>query len=112
PQMSAFPGPANPILYAQFNLRGGWKNTLAVAGGYALLLGGGVYLSAHAASVRSFSTVLRGSLTLLTILQCLILLVYGSFRVSACVRADLTSKVIESHRLMPASAFSGIFGYL
>src|SRR3954469_23817910 len=99
--MSAFPGPANPILYAQFNMRGGWKNTLAVSGGYLLLMGGGIYLSAHAASPRSYREVVRGSLTLLTILQCLILLVYGSFRVSACVRADLTSKVIESHRLMP-----------
>ena len=49
--MSAFPGPANPVFYAQFNIRGGWKNTLAVAAGYALLVGGAMWLTAHASSV-------------------------------------------------------------
>jgi hypothetical protein len=110
--MSAFPGPANPIFYAQFNLRGGWKNTLAVAGGYALLLGGAMYLSAHAASARSYTGELQGWMRGLLILQVLMLLIYGSFRVSASVRADLTGKVMESHRLMPSSAFSAVAGYL
>jgi hypothetical protein len=110
--MSAFPGPANPILYAQFHLRGAWKNTLAVTAGYALLIGGAMFLTANAAGTRSAAIAFRGWLNVLIGLQVFVLLIYGSFRVSSAVRHDITSKILESHRLMPTSAFSATIGYL
>jgi hypothetical protein len=110
--MSALPGFLNPLLYAQFHMRGGWKNTLGVAAGYALLVGGGIWITARNSTNNSYMSAMQGCLHLLLGLQLFILLVYGSMRVSSAVRGDIASKIMESHRLMPMSAFSAVAGYV
>lgn len=109
--MSSFPGTANPIFYAQFHLRGGWKNTLLVGGAYGLLMGGVIWATTAASGDHAAST-LSGWTNGLLVLQLILLLLYGSFRVSSAVRQDVTGKIIESHRLMPLSPFGAIIGYV
>jgi hypothetical protein len=109
--MSSFPSTANPIFYAQFHLRGGWKNTLVVAGVYGLVIGGVIWATAAASGGQSGST-LSGWTSGLLVLQLILLLIYGTFRVSSAVRSDVTGKIIESHRLMPLSPFGAIVGYV
>ena len=58
--MSALPGPANPIFYSQFGIRGGWKNIISVAVIYALVIGGLIGLSAHAADPAAYSSAMFG----------------------------------------------------
>jgi hypothetical protein len=62
--------------------------------------------------MRSYTSALQGWLRALLGLQIFTLLLYGANRVSAVVRADITSKIMESHRLMPTSAFSAVMGYV
>ena len=106
----AIPEFTNPLVYAQFSMRGGWKNTLVVAISYGVLISGAIAALAE----NSFSpvTALTGWATGLLAIQVLTLLVYGSNRVNAAVRADLKSGLMESHRLMPAPPFSIVAGYI
>lgn len=104
-------GGANAIGWAQFQLRGGWKNVLATTAAYMVLVGGGILLldrlnaSAPAIALAACTRGLLG-------LQLLILVLFAVTRVSTAIRADLNSKIIESHRLMPVSAGEAILGYL
>ena len=108
--MSVFPGPWNPIAYAQFYVGGGWRTTAAVVGGYALLVGGGIWFTAtHDLNPeRTLEDWAHG----LVILQALALLGFGTFRVNAAVRQDVSGRMIESHRLMPTSPLSAVVGYV
>jgi hypothetical protein len=51
-------------------------------------------------------------LGILSVLQTGNLLVFCTFRVEHAARGDITSRMIESHRLMPAPPLGSIFGYL
>ena len=106
----ATPEFANPLVYAQFNMRGGWKNTLSVAAGYGVLISG--VIAAMAENSVTPSTTLSGWATGLLIIQALTLLMYGSNRVTTAVRADVKSGIMKSHRLMPTSPFSVVAGYI
>ncbi len=108
--MSALPGPWNPITYAQFYVAGGWRVSVMVVGGYAALLGGGIYLSA--AHDPRAADVLEAWAHGLLVLQAVILFGYGAFRVNAAVRSDLASRMIESHRLMPTRPAAAVAGYV
>jgi len=110
--MSSMIGPGNPIFYAQFNLRGGWKNTLLYTGGYILLIGGGVFLALANSNPLDKTSNARGWLAALMTLQIFIVGLYGTIRVNAAVRADVVSRMIESHRLMPMPAIPAVFGYI
>jgi hypothetical protein len=102
------PGPSNAIVYAQFNLQGRWLRMLSIALIYAVLLGAAVWVTAIVA--QPFD--LRGWIAGLTALQIANLLLFGSFRVESAVRNDVTSRMLESHRLMPAAPLAGILGYI
>jgi hypothetical protein len=110
--MSSFPGPANPIFYSQFRIRGGWRNIGIFSGAYAAIIGGLIWFTASSAEPRHYTDALLGWLDGLLGLQVFLLLLFGSSRVSSTVRADVTGKIIESHRLMPLSAFSAVVGYV
>src|SRR5581483_8653012 len=104
-------GGANAIGWAQFQLRGGWKNILATTAGYAVLVGGGILLMErlNASAPRA---VLSACTNGLLGLQLLILVLFAVTRVSTSIRADLNSRMIESHRMMPVSAGEVVFGYI
>jgi len=105
--MSTFPGPANAIVYAQFNIQGRWRRLLSVAIGYGVVIGALIWLTYVASSPD-----LRGWVAGMCMLQIVNLLVFGSFRVDSAVRGDVTSRMLESHRLMPATPLGGMLGYI
>ena len=100
----------NAIAWAQFQLRGGWMRWFMTVGGYGLVVGVGlVILLRLAATVPPLLGVVKGSLLGV---QAGVVVLFACARVSGAVRADLTSKLIESHRLMPMSPAAAVLGYL
>src|SRR5437868_4716204 len=96
----------NPIAWAIFQSRGGWKNTFVFTGGYAALVVGGIMLTAINSDMVSM--VYSRWTTILLGIQSLILLAYAPTRVSSTIRQDLVGKMIESHRLMPCSPVGAV----
>ncbi len=109
--MSIIPGPSNAIVYAQFNLQGRWKRLATIGGVYFLLIGAAVWVTA-ASNGRFRARDLLGWARGIMVLQTLCLLVYGAFRVESSVRGDISSRMLESHRLMPVSPLTAIIGYV
>jgi hypothetical protein len=116
--MSLLPGPSNPIAYAQFHLSGGWKSNSIVAGLFGGVMVLVIYLTQLETHPQSAFAMQRSMQTIgnwasgLLIIETLMLLLLGTFRVGAAVRSDVSSRIIESHRLMPASAVGAVFGYV
>src|SRR5579884_3247688 len=101
PRMSTL-GPDNAIFYAQFHLRGGWRNTLTVAGAYAVIVGGLVLLSVYIRDPNGrlmFPGALSWWIVALLVIQTAALVLYGATRVTAAIRKDVAGHMIESHRL-------------
>lgn len=101
----------NAIAWAQFRLLGGWKNTLVTGVAYAAILAATMF-GVTRALITSASVTFSSFVALFIALQVLAVVVYGTLRVNAAVRADVSSRVIESHRLMPLGSGSAILGYL
>jgi hypothetical protein len=101
----------NPIAYAQFQLRGGWKSTLSIAGVYTAALVGFIVLTIRLGDGRT-NSVLNGWVTGVMIIEIVLLLLYGTSRISAAIRRDITQNILESHQLMPVGGFNAIIGYL
>jgi hypothetical protein len=101
----------NPIGWAHLQLRGGFRNTVATTIGYTLIISMLIFATVRLnpqSSNRIFSAWTIGMLGL----QIGILMLFGCMTVGSAVRLDHTSKMIESHRLMPTSAASAILGYV
>jgi len=100
-----------PIGWAQFRLLGGWKNLLTTALAAGLI--GAAAMFALVKGVRQPAPLTFGYfINLFLGLQVLVLLIFGATRASGAVRGDMTSRMIESHRLMPAPPAGALLGYL
>lgn len=100
----------NALAYAQFQIRGGWKSAAWFAGSYAVLVTT-AYLFATTMAPRGVGMP-AGWLSMLTGVQTMALLLFGSSRIAMGIRNDLTSRMIESHRLMPTAPSQAILGYM
>lgn len=100
----------NPIAYAHFQLRGGWKNTLATAGIYSFVIISAMTLATKL-DPRGVGWV-RGWVGGILAIQSFVLLLFATSRISVAIRNDVNQKLIESHRLMPLPAWEAIVGYL
>ncbi|MBC8106054.1 MAG: hypothetical protein H7Z14_05650 [Anaerolineae bacterium] len=100
----------NAIAWAQFQLRGGLRNTLIFCGVYAAAVIG-AYAFLHSADPRNAGWP-AGWINLLLGIQSFGLLVFGSSRVGAAIRGDVASRMIESHRLMSTPAPHAVAGYM
>src|SRR5262249_29947624 len=49
--------------------------------------------------------------SIVMIVESFIIILFGSARVAACIRNDLVSNMIESHRLMPVSSWRAVASY-
>jgi len=101
----------NALGWAQFQLNGGWKNTLTVVGAYAFIIVGLIVVTASIEPQQAsmvYSLWVKGLMGL----QMAILVLYASYRVAAGVRRDVTSGIIESHRLMPVPPLHAVVGYI
>lgn len=109
--MSGILGIDTAIGWAHWQVRGGWKNVLLTTGAYM-----GIVIVVIVLTVRvdpRNTGMMQGLwLQVLLLLEAAMLILLGGTRVAAAVRSDITSRMIESHRLMPISNWSAIMGYL
>jgi hypothetical protein len=107
----AFIGPNNAIAWAHFRLRGGLRKSLSVAGGFFMLAAIGAFFHARLDPKLASGTLFGWAMGMLAV-QGAVLAIYVSTRISVAIRQDMTSKMIESHRLMPMPASHAIAGYI
>jgi hypothetical protein len=101
----------NAIGWAQYRLLGGPRNLLTTSIAYAVIASTVMFVIVRATPPPR-SITLDYCTKFLLFIQVLVLLVYGTMRVGAAVRADVRSRMIESHRLMPAPSLGAVLGYL
>jgi hypothetical protein len=109
--MTTEPNIYNPIGWAHLQLRGGMRNTVATTIGYTIIISLLIFATVRFNPLNA-QRILSAWVIGLLGLQAGILLLFGCLTVGAAVRLDHTSKMIESHRLMPTSAPSAILGYV
>ncbi len=103
----------NAISWALYRLRGGWKNLLIIAGWYTIAAILFIALPYELAEQRREKIyVLDVASTMILIIQVVMLLLLCGMSVAGAIRRDLTSRIVESHRLMPLSPVQAIVGYL
>ena len=103
--------PNNALAWAHFRLKGGWSRALTFTGSVLLL---GAILIVTSARLNPFDggrTLWNWTTGMLTV-QAISLALLASGRVSAAVRSDIQSRMIESHRLMPLAPLHAIGGYI
>lgn len=110
PSISSPVSDFNPLASGQFQLRGGWKSFWSTTIGYTILVGAGLLLVVRLSDGTPGS--LFGLKTAFTGLQAGLLVLFVATRVSTAIRQDQTSRMIESHRLMPMSPPQAVLGYL
>src|SRR5215204_455520 len=96
-------GPDNPIAWANFHRKGGFKSVLGTAGAYFVIVAALIFLSSRLDprdSGRAYSAWGGGLLGL----QFLFVVIIGAGRVSSTIRGDQTSGMAESLRMMPVPA--------
>jgi hypothetical protein len=99
----------NPLAWAHFKIRGGWKNHLWVTGGYVVLITAVITVTAR---LNPYGAVYLGWTTAMLGLQLAILVLYGCNTIGNAIRRDMTTGLLESHRLMPVTPAAAIFGYI
>ena len=109
--MDAQLNPDNAIAFAQFRLRGGWKNVLWTTALYGFAIASTMLFTITATSLRIGATYAGWAGGLLG-LQLGVLLLYAPGRIATAIRSDLTSGLMDSHRLMPVGAPAAVWGYL
>lgn len=104
------------IGWAHYRLAGGYKSGVIVGGAYFVLFGGLIAFTEYVARVNSYGPAgpqtLKGWCIGLMVLQAIILVLAGCIRISGCIRHDVSSRMLESHRLMPVTDSEAIAGYL
>ncbi len=96
-----------------FQIAGGWRMLWAGLGLYLLVLGIGAALyEYYELGDMPRGIPLSAVLTLMMALEGIVLVVLGGMRVSSSIRTDLSTRMIESHRLMPVPAWRAVLGYL
>ncbi len=98
---------------AHFMIGGGWQMLAIVCGVYLLMFFGAVCLYYYIDITSPFRSGITSTIvSLLIALETAVLVLFGSFRVASAIRLDVSSKMIESHRLMPVPAWRAVMGYI
>jgi hypothetical protein len=97
---------------AHFQISGGWKIMVAILAAYALIAGVIIGLIAYNTGWPLPADAARGLFLFTLIIESLLLVSIGTLRVGNCIRLDVASGLIESHRLMPIPAWRAVAGYL
>ncbi|HOB75097.1 MAG TPA: hypothetical protein PKG54_11270 [Phycisphaerae bacterium] len=103
---------SNSIAWAHLQLKGGWRNILTTSVTYFVILLVVIFASVRLADPTPPAQVLGGWVFILMGLQIGTLVLFGCWAISAAIRKDVTSKIIESHRLMPVSGADAVAGYI
>jgi hypothetical protein len=110
--MAGFMGIDNSIGWAHWQLKGGWRNLITTIVGYIILLILVMSLSIRATPSDRVSETLAAWRNILLGLQAGVLVLFAAGRIGTAIRADQTSRMYESHRLMPIPAAAAVSGYL
>ena len=103
----------NAIAYAQFRLKGGWRNIIFTSVVYAVLVCGAITLTVSLASTDSSrAAVLNGWVGIMLVIQSAVLVFFGGTRITAAIQNDAKQRMFESHRVMSMSSFEAVLGYL
>ena len=100
----------NPIAWAHFKVRGGWRNHLWSLAIYTLIIVLVIGITVHLSPMGG--TLLLPWTNGLLGLELALLVFYGCNVISNSIRRDITSGLLESHRLMPIPPSAAIAGYL
>jgi hypothetical protein len=99
---------------AHFQIAGGWKTLGIICASYivaVLSIASSIYYDAVSSKVPG--PVFTGAaVALLTVVEMMLLLLFGMLRIAGAVRLDITTKMLESHRLMPISNGRAAVGYV
>jgi hypothetical protein len=101
------------VFWAQFRVRGGWKNLFIVTLTYALVVVFCISLFHGIADTpRNKAYMLETASIMVMGVQILLLALLGSSMVASAIRKDVTNKQIESNRLMPLPPVQAVTGYI
>lgn len=100
---------SNPITWSQYR-RVPLRTYLSAVTIFFVILLGLIYITAHLD--RHPQEVFSGWASGLLGIQTLFMVLIGSFTLSSMIRSDITSNMIESHRIMPLSDRHAIAGYI
>lgn len=104
---------SNAMSWVYFRLSGGMRSLLTYGILYAVLVGGGVLLTASMQQGQgSQARVCESWAWGLLALQVFGVVSWAPIRVFSAIRHDVTTRRIESHRLMPIGSVPAIIGYL
>ena len=109
--MAAPLGFDNAIAWAQFQLKGGLRNILSTTGVYALCVIVGLFGWMRLMPDDS-TAVMTGATMFLLFGQLIVLVFLGSNALTAAVRNDVATRMIDSHRLMPLAPAWAVVGYM
>src|SRR5688572_19867483 len=101
----------NAMGWAHLQLRGGWQNLFITTGAYTVLVAV-LMLATVQLNPRISGSIYTGWTNAIIILQTGVLLFFGCITTTAAVRTDHSSRMIESHRIMPTSLPMAILGYI
>lgn len=101
---------------AHFQLGGGYLSLAALSVVYTLIFFGSictyVYMEATSGRMPMRVTFGPGAVSVMFVLQAVNLVIFGALRIAGAVRGDVTSRMIESHRLMPVPSWRAVAGYM
>jgi hypothetical protein len=97
---------------AHYQMAGGLRSLLFLMGTFVVVAATIIGLVLYYADPSSVPRALQGLATLSIVLEGFGLIVIGGMHLANCIRADIMSNMIESHRLMPVSAPNALLGYL
>ncbi len=97
---------------AHHQMAGGFRTIGFVLGAYLLLVGAVLGLIFYNVPQSDLSDAIRGIFTFLFVIQGFLLVVVGALRIAGCIRIDLMTNMMESHRQMPLHASRAVLGYL
>jgi hypothetical protein len=101
----------NPLAWVQFQLRGGRRNLIFTMLAYVGIIGGLIFVSLKA-DPNSTTRILNFWTKALLALQLAILVLFAPTAIRNSIRRDLTTRMLESHRLMPTSATQAVLGLM
>ncbi|MGD8450255.1 MAG: hypothetical protein PVJ57_00425 [Phycisphaerae bacterium] len=103
---------ANPLFWVHFRLTGAWRNNVAIAIAYGVLVLLGSAMLYQLGSASDAGGISSACLGFVTLLQGLFLLLIAPSGIRKAVLRDYQTGMIESHRLSPMSGVKIVAGYL
>ena len=97
---------------AHYQIAGGLKVLLALMGAYVVVVGSIIGLIIYNTPPSGLRSAMEAFATFLLVMEGIGIVVMGGVRIAGCIRMDLLTNMIESHRQMPISAARAMLGYL